>query len=314
MNMRRVTRYTPVVLCAIIAMPMSVVAATTPPDTSQGLHFELRGSFTEIQLYGANDGDLFQAEGAQATYTINEITHQNGVSLDGVAAAIWRDDDSAPFLDARMYGLYIQGDGTHNFKTPTALAKSSDAITMGGFFQWGVHDPVGSGNDYFRVRGGFSDGSSGTQSTTAVGEWIPSYGETQPHAAFGYQPIFMQVIPELMVQFDHLNGGPNTYQLFADHRDALRVGPQINIKFWGVPFFIKNDFLRDVVAPMTLSLTYHAAADLFSGRASYSTQEVFTYNFGKHNNFGVSLSYGYGDSEATGNRISQIKIGFAAKF
>jgi hypothetical protein len=62
------------------------------------------------------------------------------------------------------------------------------------------------------------------------------------------------------------------------------------------------------------TITYHLSSDTYTGRTCSWMQSVLSYNSDPMEHFVISLTYGYGNSETTGNNTSQIKLGLAAKF
>ncbi len=219
---------------------------------------------------------------------------------------------------------YLQGTGTYQFQSPSAASQTTDTVTPGGFVEVGLKDPfIALARDYFRVHAGEQYGSSGISSTSVVGEWLPVYGNVFQQFAVGtpsYIPFaFSKPIvdylfaPELMVQHDTLQIGPQKYLLFSTNNQAVRIGPEAVLKLWldqtTVPLALQTAAQRT-----TLSVTYHASWDTYSGRNYSWLQTVFTYNLNDDGNIAASASFGYGNSETTANMTSQIKLGLAGKY
>lgn len=312
-------------LACALAAPLPALADNVPPPDparvtdpwSYSYDLMVRGSFTDIPLFPKSKADSrFEAEGAQFSFAMNRLNGQTGLSVDGLGAAVLRAQKS----DIIVTGVYVQGDGTYNFDTATLPSKRSDSVTYGAFVQAGFDSPIFAGvQDYVRLRAGYNDGSLGTTSISAVGEWAPYFHALRPRE-LGDSGLMLSPTPELMVEYDHFNDGSRSARLFQVHDDALRIGPQINVKL-----FLRSDQghaacdpahpFADVLHCWSASLTYHVADDTYTGRGYYATQEVLNYNLTSADGvtFGLSAGYTYGNSETSGNPSSQFKIGLSVK-
>ena len=280
----------------------------------------LRRDFNDIGWFG--DCNLSPTEtepgsstvppvvGALGSFTSDELAHRGSVSADGVAAVTYRIyGNDGPFKGLTL-APFVQFDETHFFPPLPSSGPNSDTITPGGFIQLGLEGPNHWLN-FFRVRDGEVYTSAGITSNSAVGEWFPvnilGFGVPHPLSIFT-----VSFNPELMVQYDDLLGGKHNYRLFSSGNSALRIGPQAGLwfnvaptgKIWEpFPGFWERTFA---------TVTYHFAVDTDSGRNYALTMATLAYNVSDH--LTISGSYGYGNSEATGNFQNQFKVGLAAKF
>jgi hypothetical protein len=73
--------------------------------------------------------------------------------------------------------------------------------------------------------------------------------------------------------------------------------------------------MADFLSKASALLSYHVAWDAYTGTNYYYAAASLTYTFdafGGH--LGISASYGYGNSETTGNLTNQVKLGLSGKF
>jgi hypothetical protein len=266
---------------------------------------ELRRDFNNFDTYGCPSvRNLAHNNGAVVSATFDELAHRTSASVDGVAALLFRRYFSG---DTGILGIaigpFIQSDGTEKYATGTSPSQSTDTFTAGGLAQVGFNNVFGWGEDNFRLRGGEMFGSAGTTSDTMIGEWIPFYGFAEDETRFA--PLVYRMIPELMVQYDSFIKGPKTYALFVDNNSALRIGPQVQLRMWA------QADPNTIWGKLLLTLLYHASDEVYTGRGFSWAQATLTYNLTTH--VGLSASYGYGNSETTGNNTNQIKLGLAGK-
>jgi hypothetical protein len=303
-------------------------ASASAPPSCGPFSFMVRQDFTEVSLFDCPASLIYQqdvqhAVGSRVSLTFDELAHTTSASVDGLALGVWRPQfDGTSAFRGLAAGPYVQGNGMDQFATPTNPSKTTDTFTAGGYLEFAVAD-LGSASTtqtatYFRFRGGETFGNSGIGSNTFVGEWIPVIGGFNiglPSSIdISGTPIGYTFSPELMVQYDQLVYGPNKYLLFATRPDAFRVGPEIVLKLWVYSDNITDQVLRKIAQRTTITVTYHASTNVYSGRSYSWLQPVLTYNLTDDGNFALSASYGYGNAEATGNMTSQIKLGLAAKF
>jgi hypothetical protein len=292
-----------------------------PPTPSafscgQPVYFVLRQDFSDISLFDCPDKRaLFNAVGSRLSTTFDELAHTTSISVDGLVAGVVRTSGQGTFLGT-VFGPYLQGNASYQFASGNMDSKTTDTLTGGAFLQTGFDDLTGRGTNYFRIRGGEAIGSTGIVTNTIVGEWLPVYdrlfiGTQQNVTGTRVEYVFA---PELMFQYDSLASGTNKYLLFTAHDEALRVGPQVVLKFWYDPIYVNDPILKAFLQQSTVSLTFHSSWDAYLGRNYNWFQSTFTYNLTETGNYAVSASYGCGNSETTGNQTSQIKVGLAAKF
>jgi len=276
------------------------------------INVELRRDFFSFDTVACpTPGSLSQDQGAQVSATFDELAKQTSASLDGVVALLIRHyfsgglglpGDTSP--TGLAFGPFVQFDGTNYFESATSPSKTTETVTAGGVAQIGFNNVFGLGEDNFRLRAGEIDApSAAIVSNTVVAEWIPYYAFSRDQ--FQLSPIVFRVIPEVILQYDRLVSGPNKYVLFADNNYALRIGPEVQLRIWVAH---SSD---PILSKMLFTVTYHASNETYTGREFSWVQAGLTYNLTDH--FGLSASYGYGNSEITANNTSQIKLGLSGK-
>jgi len=303
---------------------LSNLNPTCPPGSWSGPSFILRTDFNNINvLECGEDNSYYQLEqGAQLSASRTFTNNTNGISIDGLGAVVMRYKGlPGPGVQGLMVAPYIQGDGTYQFSNETLPTKGTDTLTYGVFTQFAflTQNDVFNG---FRFRAGDVTGSSGINSTSLVGEWLPAFytdwgavGLPQPARVL---PLIYEFDFDLMTQYDRLNYGKNSYRLFVNNDDALRGGPLLTLKTQlnakcehedsGCAPELADTFLDKLVASVSL----HTSIDVLTSRTYLITTANVTYNANKY--VGIFASYSYGNAEATGNLSSQIRGGLALKF
>jgi hypothetical protein len=144
-------------------------------------------------------------------------------------------------------------------------------------------------------------------------------GPIQNKGRLGNSPFDFWFFPELMVQYDHFEGGPNKYVLFALNNEAMRVGPEAVLYLFpngGRLAPCVGQQFADYLSNVSILATFHEEWDTYTGRNFYWAAVSTTYTFAAFvdKSFGVTVSYGYGNSETTGNLTNQVKLGFSAEW
>jgi hypothetical protein len=116
-----------------------------------------------------------------------------------------------------------------------------------------------------------------------------------------------------MVQYDQLDAGKPNYLLFLSQNSVFRIGPQFALWLKVAPLEIYPEPLKDFFEKAFLTATYHVSEDIYSGRNYSWSLLTLTYNLNSKGTFGISASYGFGNSEMTGNRTDQVKVGLSGK-
>jgi hypothetical protein len=323
-----------------VADDISILNGPCPRGTWSGPSFILRSDFNNLNVLecGETPGYYKLEQGAQVSGSRAFNNDINGVSIDGLASVVMRyagQGDSG--LRGLMIGPYVQGDGTYQFNTETSPSKGIDTLTYGVFTQFAFLTTdvpyVKDGLLYngFRFRVGDVNGSSGINSTSLVAEWLPAFrfGSGDSTKAIGLPapahvlPIIYELDVDLMAQYDELNYGKNSYQLFHYNDSALRIGPLLTLKTqlnavcgdskimtvnWECAPEVKDTFWDKLVASVSL----HTSDDVYSGKRYYLATANLTYNYNDH--FGVFATYSYGNLEATANFSNQIRAGLSLKF
>lgn len=315
--------------------------AASNPDPADALcnpigqrpYFLLRSDFTDLGPLSCTH-DKASAQGAALSWTNNLFTGQNSAAADGLAivdyTCFWTCGPS--FVKGYSIGPYLQFDDTYQFEPSKAQDTNGYTMTPGAFGE--VLFRTGGIYSDIRLRDGeaFANTSVAGQSraNAFVAEWSPSFA-LGPGAAIGFSreflntPIYYVIVPELMVQHDHLDEGPSAATIFSTSRESLRVGPQVALQLQLNPADLGHDWFSEILGSTTTSVTNHESWDEYSNRQYTWTQVSFTYTpqpRGAGSSppgvnapaFGVIASYGYGNAEASGIKTNQIKIGLAVKF
>jgi hypothetical protein len=319
MRFHRVT--TTVLSASAIGLSVSSAAAISP--CKDGFYLAVRSDFSDLSPFLCDGASSQYAQGALLSETYNALTKQNSASIDGLVAAAYQVSGNAP-IAGLVAGGFVQADGTYQFQPTATQARTSDTLTEGGFIQYGGSniflEPKIQAVDLFRLRAGETEATVGYDAATVVGEWLPLYAFNATYA-FGYArplgPLLYIFAPEVMVQYDHFLNGLSKPALFSSNNDALRVGPQVVLTTWlpapaGMP-----PTLADVINKTTAILTFHESWDAYTSKNYRWVLASLNYTVpapNKTGSFGVTLSYGYGNSEITGALTSQAKIGFTYKY
>ena len=302
-------------IVALTALAFGICAQSAMAQTTEDCptdYFAVRSDFNDLGPFSC-PLTRSHAQGALLSETYNALTGQNSASLDGLVAAVhtFPADKNNIFLGMAA-GVFVQGDLTYQFQPTHTQAWTSDTVTSGAFAQFGfANSKIETGFDYFRIRGGEIDASTGSRSMTFVGEWLPSYGPLiGKQRDFGLITVYPS--PEVMVQYDDFLGGANKPALFSSHDSALRIGPQLLVQSWFTKPNGKEPFPDDWLYKISSLITLHEAVDAYTGRNYRWAAVSLTYNIAEY--LGVSASYGYGNSEQTGALTSQAKLGLSGKF
>jgi len=314
--------------------PPAVSAAQARPVSCDALGWMLRLDFNSVAPVicdSDRQGFLPYQEGAQVGVTKDELQHSTSLTGEGVVAAYvnvmpvpttanWK------FLGTSL-GPYLQFDETYQYATPSSPSKRTEILTEGAFAQFGFGNY--DAQHYFRLRGGEASSSTGTKTNSVIAEWLPTFALPggvcalafdlhRPYPCDGHTNTFVSYLltPELMVQSDHYDSGPNKYRIFLTDHSALRVGPQVGLAV--KPYCASESGwcgAQSVWSKLLFSATYHYSTDTLSGRRYSWVLTGFTYNAlsGPLGSLGLSLSYGAGNSETSGNTTSQAKVGLTLK-
>jgi hypothetical protein len=293
-----------------------------------GPSFILRSDFNNLNVL--EDIYYYNLEqGAQLSGSRAFNNGINGLSIDGLGAMVMRYQGQSYGLLGLMVGPYVQGDGTYQFNTETSPGKGIDTLTYGVFTQFAFLTQNGFYND-FRFRIGDVNGSSGVNSTSLVAEWLPAFyagktgiGLPEPMHIL---PLIYEFDVDLMAQYDNLNYGKNSYRLFQDNDNALRLGPLLTLKtqlnadcgdspvtsgYWECAPELK-DLFGGFWNKLVASVSLHTSVDVYSGKTYYLASTNLTYNYSDH--VGLFATYSYGNLEAIGNFSNQIRVGLSLKF
>jgi hypothetical protein len=284
-----------------------------------GFDFSLRASFSDLGPAFCPH-NLISSRGASISAADNQLKSQYSTGIDGLAAFVYRyygDGDLVGFT----VGSYVQGNDTYQLNPTKTQAVNGDTVTPGAFGE--VYFSDGLLTHDIRVRGGEAVASTGTRSDTVVAEWFPRYqsdlryGHIGLPVEIGSSALWYTFTPEIMVQYDRLEGGPNNSTIFSNRPEAVRIGPQFMLLF-NLDKLSLPEGARNVIGNMSLQLTNHESWDTLSHRGYTWSAIALNYTVPGANNqpshFGVSATYGYGNSEGSGNKTSQIKLGLTAKF
>jgi hypothetical protein len=284
-----------------------------------GFDFSVRAGFTDLGPAFCPH-DLISSRGASISAANNTLTSQNSLGIDGLAAFVYRyygDGDLVGFT----VGSYVQGNDTYQLNPTKTQAVNGETVTPGAFGE--VYFSGGALTHDIRVRGGEVISSSGSRSDSVVAEWFPRYhsdfryGSIGLPVEIGASAVWYTFTPELMVQYDRFESGPNNFTIFSNRPEANRIGPQFALLFNFDKGSLPNN-LKDVLGNMSLQIINHESWDTLSQRGYTWSSIALNYTIPGQNNqpshFGMSLTYGYGNSEGSGNKTSQVRLGLTAKF
>ena len=300
-----------------------------------GWDFSLRSDFNDLGPLTCPISPI-AAQGSTLSPADNLLTGQKSTAVDGLAAVDYRYRTGGDFHGFAV-GSYLLADDTYQFEPTSSQAHNGSTLTPGGFGEVAFRDPfLNFAEDDIRVRGGEAYASTGAWSDTIVGEFIPRYflGRLDYHLLnIGYwqpfepaSPYYYNIQPELMVQYDHLNGGPNKALIFSSRDEAMRVGPQFVLLLANDKDKLPDGPFKTLLANSSINVTNHELWDTYTGRfytwsAISATYTIPNSILGIPENIfglqtplvGVTGSVGYGNSELTGNKTAMIKIGLAIK-
>jgi hypothetical protein len=312
--------------------PYAAHAADSPPRSERDCQTvvpTLRLDFNNVGFFKCDADTLVESQGAQISATFDQLAHHTSISGDGIAALIVRPKiGNGDGVIGLVFGPYIQADGTYQFKSQASPQKQTSTLVEGGFIQVNFNPPGTASNEYFRFRAGAQQSSTGASSTTMVGEWLPylpmGWGFIPPLGrTFNEGSLDLVLTPEVVLQYDHLDAGPRSAVLFSTGASALRIGPQIGLLLSPKTCTntdtephrcdgADNPSHNSLLGLLSLNLIAHISDDTSSGRRYAWGMATLTYNWTP--NFGLSASYGAGNSEATANQTSQIKLGLSIKY
>ncbi|MGO9328505.1 MAG: hypothetical protein ACLQJ0_10360 [Steroidobacteraceae bacterium] len=273
----------------------------------------VRRDFNDIGWFVCQPKAAQVSVGGLLSGTDNMLKNQWSASGDAVAAAVYRIyGNNSPFVGA-AFAPFVQLDGTNQFATSSFPAADTDTIEGGGLVELGVTNP-GGGESFFRLRDGEVFAPTGIVSNSFVGEWLPTFLLPYFSVPQPLGPFQVRFDSEVMAQYDHLDKGPNTYLLFSQNNSAVRIGPQISM--WaGIPGLLTYPQpWRDFLSATFFSASYHVSDDVRTGREYSWALMTLTHNLQSDGKYGISVSYGIGNSETTGNKTEQFKIGLSGKF
>jgi hypothetical protein len=269
----------------------------------------LRRDMPDISLFsGIKSVD--KAKGAEISYARDEVSHDTIWAVNGITGVAWQlygagpPIAAEPTLIAVFVAPYVSMNRVSN-SSPKLKSKDADTATYGLKLETGYANLVG-GSQFFRIGGaGVEDGIRDTTAVAIVAEWLPVY------------PIFEQIIPgtllrytfqpDLKLQYDRTTDAKKPL-LFSMDTEALRIGPQFSLTLQAVPH--ANWFLSKFV----VTVTYHPAYELYSGRSLSWFDASITYNLDPSGHFGITASYSNGESEDTGRSTDIAKVALSGKF
>ena len=273
----------------------------------------VRRDFNDIGWFVCQPKAAEVSVGGLLSGTDNLLKNQWSASGDAVAAAVYRIyGNNSPFVGA-AFAPFVQLDGTNQFATTSFPAADTDTIEGGGLVELGVTNP-GGGESFFRFRDGEVYAPTGVVSNSFVGEWLPTFLLPYYSIPRPLGPFQVRLDSEVMVQYDHLDKGQNSYLLFSQNTSAVRIGPQISMWTAVAPLLIYPKPLRDFFATTFFTASYHVSDDVRTGREYSWALMTLTHNLQPDGKYGISVSYGIGNSETTGNKTEQFKIGLSGKF
>jgi hypothetical protein len=340
-NSGRIARYT-TVLTLVIGLTFFVAKAEandaiapaqagsggqTCDERASGFSVLLRSDFSDLGPLSCTHNSI-SSQGATLSWANNLLTTQNSASADGLLALdyTWYHGGDGAFLKGFSLGAYTQSDDTYQLQPSGSQLRNGYTLIPGGFGELALRSLIAPGIDNFRVREGESFVNTGTRSNSFVAEWIPTYllgryANLGLPNRVGSTALYYTVSPEFMVQYDHFDNGTKTAAIFSTHDEALRIGPQTVLQFVVDKDALPSEWprmVREFLGSSSLILTNHESWDQYTGKEYAWTAISFNYTFpgldGQPSHVGLSASYGFGNSDASGNLSKQAKLGLAVKF
>ena len=296
--------------------------AVKPPKRAPGefqteAHFLVRQSLEDINTLTAPKPTK-DVTGAQFSYNRDNVSPNTVWSARGVVAVPIYGHYGAP-TEADRYSVrpafavapYISFDKVSN-SSPTQQSANVNNLSFGVVSETvlanvGLEKPT---DHYFRLKGGVNTTFEGAlKSSYLRAEWEPV--STANFINAPYPILNFNVAPLFKVRADYMNqAGKITQPVFAEHNQALRVGPRVGFEIQPVsglglwPSWFEN---------FNLVATYSFLQDTLSRRNYSLFDSTLTYNIDKDGNYAVSGSYRKGRLDETGANVEQIMVGLAIK-
>lgn len=324
----RLARTLPFAAAALLYYPLQLRAqpAVYLPDCTAGSstwEFSIRADFNDLGPLACPYANAPKPQGATFSGTRNLATDQNSLAVDGLAVLDYRFLGTGNFVGF-AFGTYVQLDDTMQLEPTKTQQKNGDTITPGAVAEAAVLNPILSGYDTFRIRGGAGFASTWTTSETMVGEWIPSYflkglNDKLPDIGIPDRLWILDYVltPELMIQYDSLVRGTSANTIFSSRAEALRIGPQVVLKLGFDEDLLDkiemNKGLKTTLKNLSATLTNHESWDVYTNKYYTWNAISVTYTIPQFQAIGITATYGNGNAEATGNQTNQFKIGVSLK-
>jgi hypothetical protein len=274
------------------ASPTKTPAASTVFGNCGGLTAVLRRNWTDIDIASCPQS-VKDATGALLSYSYDKTSKNTSWTVNGTAAVIYTVPES--ILSMGIYGTLNQ---VRNSSVAEAEQSNINSNAYGGFLEF-----VDTNNtypyiaNYFQLRGGGADDNiKKTSNANITAVWIPVYSSDYFHIHDPFNPIDgwpgrIRFDPELWVQYAAVTGRNRTLS-FNDQSEALRVGPQVALRFY--------PGTSELLAHFRASVIYHWGYEVYSQRPITNLQANITYNLDTDGHLGLSLNYQRGQDEDTG--------------
>jgi hypothetical protein len=299
------------------APPAVKLLKRAPGEFQTEAHFLVRQSLEDINTLTAPKPTK-DVTGAQFSYNRDNVSLNTVWSARGVVAVPIYGHYGAP-TEADRYSVrpafaiapYISFDKVSNSNATQQSANvnnlSFGVVSETVLANVGLEKPT---DHYFRLKGGVNTTFEGAlKSSYLRAEWEPV--STANYINAPYPILNFNVAPLFKVRADYMNqAGKITQPVFAEHSQALRVGPRIGFELQPVsglglwPSWFEN---------FNLVATYSFLQDTLSRRNYSLFDSTLTYNIDKDGNYAVSGSYRKGRLDETGASVDQIMVGLAIK-
>jgi hypothetical protein len=287
---------TPVAATVAGKRPADSPTTTSAPSTvfgnCGGLTAVLRRSWTDID-FASCPQNVKDATGALLSYSFDKVLNNTSWTVNGTAAVIYTIPQSV--LSTGIYGTLDQ---VTNSSATQAKKSNIDSNAYGGFLEF--VDTNGSypyRANYFQIRGGGADDNvKKTTNANITAAWIPVYASPTVHIHQPFQPFdgwpgLIRIDPEVLVQYAQVTGSKQTLS-FNNKPEALRIGPQVALRFYPGTSELLSHFVASVI--------YHWAYETYSEHPITWFQANLTYNLDQEGHLGLGGSYQRGRDENTG--------------
>jgi hypothetical protein len=291
--------------------------STDPNAPKVQSYFLVRRTLEDISTLSAPKA-VKDVTGAQFSYNRDNITLNTAWSARGVVAVPFyiteskKSDDRYAIGSSSAIAPFVSFDKVTN--SSAALAKTNlNNLAFGLISETALtnvgHDrPV---DHYFRLNGGTNmDFEGNLKSWYVRAEWEPVSTALGLNAPVGLlSATGFNISPLLKMRTEYVGQvGSVDQPIFAERREALRVGPRVGFEVQPVTGLGPGWFNS-----FTFVAAYSYLYDTLSSRTYSLFDSALNYNIDNDGNYALSASYRRGRLDETGATVDQIMFGLAVK-